>query len=104
MSHNDADDYARRLYDRVPGHYRAYDAELGQPLLALLRVVGEQVANIRQDLDVLWDNFFIETCADWAVPYIGALVGTNLLTHPVGESSRLDVWNTIPWRRSNGTP
>jgi hypothetical protein len=105
MSHNDADDYAQRLYDRMPGHYRAYDAELGQPLLALLRVVGEQVAKIRQDLDVLWDNFFIETCADWAVPYIGALVGTNLLAHPVEQrSSRLDVWNTIPWRRSKGTP
>jgi hypothetical protein len=104
MTHNDADDYAQRLYARVPGHYRVYDAELGQPLLALLRVVGEQVANVREDLDVLWDNFFIETCADWVVPYIGALAGTNLLAHPVGQSSRLDVWNTIRWRRSKGTP
>ena len=102
MSRNDAEDFAQRLYARVPAHYRVYDAERGQPLLALLRVVGEQVANIRQDLDALWDNFFIETCDDWVVPYIGALVGTNLLAHPVGQSNRLDVWNTVIWRRSKG--
>src|SRR5215471_14415063 len=104
MSKNDANDYAWRLYARVPAHYRVYDAEQGQPLLALLRVVGGQVANLRQDLDALWDNFFIETCDDWVVPYIGALVGTNLLPQPVGQSNRLNVWNTVIWRRSKGTP
>src|SRR5438128_9451487 len=104
MSRNNVEDYAQRLYSRVPAHYRVYDAELGQPLLALLRVVGEQVSNVRQDLDALWDNFFIETCDDWVVPYIGALLGTNLLAHPVGQSNRLDVRNTVRWRRSKGTP
>src|SRR5947209_10901907 len=104
MSHNDAEDYAQRLYARVPAHYRVYDAELGQPLLALLRVVGEQVSNVRQDLDALWDNFFIETCDDWVVLYIGALLGTNLLARPVGQSNRLDVRNTVRWRRNKGTP
>src|SRR5215510_1118809 len=104
MSRNDTEDFAQRLYARVPGHYRVYDVERGQPLLALLRVVGAQAANLRQDLDALWDNFFIETCDDWVVPYIGALVGTNLLQQPVSESNRLDVWNTVIWRRSKGTP
>jgi hypothetical protein len=104
MSRNDAQDFAQRLYARIPGQYRVYDQEQGQPLLALLTVVGEQVANLRQDLDALWDNFFIETCEEWVVPYLGALVGTNLLPHPVGQSNRLDVWNTVVWRRSKGTP
>jgi hypothetical protein len=104
MSRNDALDFAHRLYARVPGHYRVYDAEQGRPLQALLRVIAEQVATIRQDLDTLWDSFFIETCDDWVVPYIGALVGTNLLARPVGQSNRLDVWNTVIWRRSKGTP
>jgi hypothetical protein len=104
MSHNDAVDFAQRLYARVPANYRAYDADQGLPLYALLTVVGEQAANIRADLDSLWDNFFIETCQDWVVPYLGALAGTNLLLKPVGESSRLDVWNTVQWRRSKGTP
>jgi hypothetical protein len=104
MSRNDALDFVRRLYDRVPGHYRVYDAEQGRPLQALLAVIAEQVATVRQDLDALWDGFFIETCDDWVVPYIGELVGTNLLAHPVGQSNRLDVWNTVLWRRSKGTP
>jgi hypothetical protein len=104
MSRNQAEDFAQRLYSRLPGHYRVYDVERGQPLLALLRVVGAQIANVRQDLDALWDNFFIETCDDWVVPYIGALIGTNLLQQPVGQSNRLDVWNTVIWRQSKGTP
>lgn len=102
--HNDAEDFAQRLYGRIPAHYRVYDAEQGLPLLTLMRVVGEQAANLRQDLDALWDNFFIETCEDWAVPYIAAVVGTNLLAHPVGQSNRLDVRNTVRWRRGKGAP
>jgi hypothetical protein len=104
MSQNDARDFAQRLYSRLPGHYRNYDAQQGLPLLALLTVVGAQAANLRQDMDALWDNFFIETCEDWVVPYIGALVGTNLLPQSLGASSRLDVWNTVQWRRNKGTP
>lgn len=101
---NDAEDYAQRLYARVPAHYRAFDEERDQPLLALLRLIGRQAADIRRDMDDLWDNFFIETCEDWIVPYLGALVGTNLLAHPVGQSNRLDVARTVEWRRSKGTP
>src|SRR6185295_17812526 len=104
MSRNDANDYAQRLYERVPAYYRVADAEQGMPLFALLRVVGEQVANLRSDLDKLWDNFFIETSDDWVVPYIATLTGTNLLANPVGQSNRLDVRNTVIWRRSKGTP
>jgi hypothetical protein len=104
MSRNDAEDFAQRLYARVPAHYRGYDTEQGGPLLALLRVVGRQVAVLRQDIDFLWDNFFVETCEDWVVPYLGALVGTNLLARPVGQSNRLDVRRTVLWRRSKGTP
>ena len=104
MSRNDANDYARRLYARVPAYYRVADEEEGFPLYALLQVVGEQVANLRFDLDALWDDFFIETCDDWVVPYLAALTGTNLLPNPVGQSNRLDVRNTVLWRRSKGTP
>ena len=87
MSRNDALDFAQRLYSRIPAHYRVYDAEQGLPLYALLTVVGEQAANIRTDIDALWDNFFIETCADWVVPYLGALAGTNLLTGTWGRAA-----------------
>jgi len=103
MSGNDAVDVTQRLYGCIPENYRVYDQEQGQPLLALVQVIAEQVANLRQNLDDLWDDFFIETCQDWVVPYIGALVGTNLLANPVGRSNRLEVRYTVLWRRSKGT-
>ena len=103
MSRNDAEDFTQRLYARIPENYRVYDQEQGQPLLALVQVVAEQVANLRQNLDDLWDDFFIETCEDWVVPYIGALVGTHLLDNPVERSNRLEVRDTVLWRRSKGT-
>jgi hypothetical protein len=103
MSRNDAEDFTQRLYARIPENYRVYDQEQGLPLLALVQVIAEQVANLRQNLDDLWDDFFIETCQDWVVPYIGALVGTNPLANPVGRSNRLEVRDTVLWRRSKGT-
>jgi hypothetical protein len=104
MSRHDAEDFAQRLYARIPAHYRAYDAAQGDPLRALVRIVARQVAVVRRDLDDLWDDLFIETCDDWVVPYLGALVGTNVLARPVGQSNRLDVRKTVLWRRSKGTP
>jgi hypothetical protein len=101
---NTAADYADRLYDRLPAHYRAYDAEQGGPLRVLFELVGAQVADLRDDLDDLRDNFFIETCDEWVVPYLAALVGTRLLARPVAQSNRLDVLNTVAWRRGKGTP
>ena len=104
MSRNSPLDFTQRLYERIPANYRVYDAERGQPLLALMRTIAGPVSALRRDLDALWDNFFIETCDDWVVPYLGALVGTNVLVHPVGRSNRLDVASTIDWRRRKGTP
>ena len=49
--------------------------EQGGPLKALLSVIAEQVAVLEEDLDQLYDDQFIETCAEWVVPYIGDLVG-----------------------------
>src|SRR4051812_24013425 len=104
MTANDPQAFAARLYSRIPSQYRVLDEEQERPLLALMQVIGEQAAILRQNLDDLWDDFFIETCDDWVVPYLGALVGANLLSHPVGQSNRLDVRNTVLWRRSKGAP
>lgn len=64
-----------RLYDLLPAIHRVRDAERGYPLKALLAVIAEQVNIVEDDIDGLYDNWFIETAQDWAVPYIGALVG-----------------------------
>jgi hypothetical protein len=68
-----------RLYDLMPVVYRERDEKEGYPLRELLRLVTEQADIVHSDIELLWDNFFIETCQRWAVPYIGDLVSNNLL-------------------------
>ena len=73
-----------RLYDLLPAIYRMRDADQGYPLQALLRVIAEQVNVVEDDIAQLYDNWFIETAQDWAVPYIGDLVGYPPV-HEAGE-------------------
>jgi hypothetical protein len=64
-----------RLYELVPQIYRQRDEAQGQPLRTLLRVLAEQANVIEDDLDALYDDWFIETCREQLVPYLGELVG-----------------------------
>jgi hypothetical protein len=75
------------------------------PLKALLAVMAEQVAVLEEDLAQLYDDIFIETCAEWVVPYIGDLVGARgLFVFPNAPfSQRAQVANTIAYRRRKGT-
>lgn len=68
-----------QLYDLLPRWVRLRDADAGEPLRALLAVIAEQVDLTRTGIEQLYANWFIETCEDWAVPYIGDLVGYRVL-------------------------
>ncbi len=83
---------------------RLQQSALGGPLANLLAVFAEQVAVLREDLDQLYDDQFIETCADWVVPYIGELLGSHAL-HGIAAiaSPRAEVAHTIAYRRRKGT-
>jgi hypothetical protein len=75
------------------------------PLASLLAVVAEQVAVLGEDIEQLYDDAFVETCADWIVPYIGDLIGYRAL-HGVAAkvaSPRAEVAHTIAYRRRKGT-
>ncbi|PWT99390.1 MAG: hypothetical protein C5B51_27315 [Terriglobia bacterium] len=107
-----------RLYELVPVIYRQRDAVQGYPLRALLRVAAEQLILIEKDIAGLYENWFIETCDDWVVPYIGSLIGYRTV-HDAGEPApgatpeqqainrilypRADVANTVRFRRRKGT-
>ena len=107
-----------RLYELVPVVYRERDAQQGYPLRALLQVIAEQVNVVEADIAQLYENWFIETCQDWVVPYIGDLIGYRLV-HEAGEPGdintaqgsalnkilipRREVSNTIRYRRRKGT-
>jgi hypothetical protein len=107
-----------QLYELLPVVYRQRDAGQGYPLRALLQVIAEQVNVVEADVAQLYDNWFIETCEDWVVPYIGDLIGYRPV-HEAGEPGdpatlrerlrnkilipRREVANTIGYRRRKGT-
>lgn len=96
---------AERLYGLLPGIHRLRDAERGEPLKALLATIAGQIGVIEEDLAQLYDDQFIETCADWVVPYIGDLIGWRQLhgVAPKVSSPRAEVAHTIAYRRRKGT-
>jgi hypothetical protein len=103
-----------RLFQLLPAVYRLRDAAQGSPLRALLRVIAGQVNLIEADIDQLYQNWFIETCEDWVVPYIADLIGYQNV-HEAGQPDgngqirdrilipRQEVANTIGYRRRKGT-
>jgi hypothetical protein len=94
-----------QLYDLLPDVYRIRDAGQGEPLKALLSVVAEQASALEEDLAQLYDDLFIETCADWVVPYIGDLIGYRALNGATAKVARprAEVADTIDFRRRKGT-
>ena len=60
---------------------------------------------MEENLAQLYDDQFIETAADWVVPYIGDLIGYRALhgVTPELTSPRAEVANTIAYRRRKGT-
>lgn len=95
-----------RLYNLLPGIYQSYDALQGEPLRALLALLEQELALLETDIDRLYDNWFIETCEDWVVPYIGDLLNTQRLysrSPRRGQERRAFVANTLAYRRRKGT-
>jgi hypothetical protein len=95
----------QKLYELLPAIYRIRDAEQGEPLKALLSVIAEQISVLEENLEKLYDDQFIETCAEWVVPYIGDLIGYRPLhgVVPKISSPRSEVAHTIAYRRRKGT-
>jgi hypothetical protein len=96
---------ADRLYELLPAIYRVRDAENGMPLRALMQVIAGQAAVLQDNIRQLYDDEFIETCAQWVIPYIGDLLGATPV-YQVGSATsrrRAEVANTIGYRRRKGT-
>ncbi|XHR98455.1 hypothetical protein ACFB49_00450 [Sphingomonas sp. DBB INV C78] len=93
------------LYTLLPAIYRLRDAEEGYPLRELIDVLAEQAAVVEENIEQLYDDQFIETCSDWAAPYIGGLIGYRPLHGTTADvaSPRAEIANTIGYRRRLGT-
>jgi hypothetical protein len=98
--------YAERLWLLLPAVYRTADTDSFNapgPLRELLNRIGAQVAVARRGIDRLWADQSIETCDNWVIPYLGDLLGTNLVSNIDPRAQRLDVAKTIHYRRRKGT-
>lgn len=93
------------LYDLLPAVYRQRDEIEGWPLKSLVEVVAEQIKILENDIDKLYDNWFIETCDPWVVPYIGSLLGVKGLrkSGKFFSTPRSQIANTLFYRSSKGT-
>ncbi len=93
-----------RLYGLLPEILRYRDAEAGQGLRAFLAVFDQEYAAIEQSIAGLYDDWFVETCEDWLLPYIGDLVGIERSLLAQALTSRAFVGRSLHYRRRKGTP
>jgi hypothetical protein len=98
--------YADKLWNLLPAVYRALDTDqfnANGPLRELVNRIGATAAPLRRSIDRLWEDQSIETCDDWVIPYIAALLDTRLVLGLDARGQRLDVANTIDYRLRKGT-
>ena len=93
----------------LPPHVIERDAETGGLLRALLEAVAGELAVVEDDVQRLYDSWFVETCPEWVVPYLADLVGLVGLPGDLGAgtgggvSRRAVVANTVAYRKRKGT-
>lgn len=94
----------KNIYDLLPAVYRIRDAELDYPLKALIEIIAQQAGTMQHNIAQLYDNWFIETCEEWVIPYIGDLLGVRNLHTISGAavSQRAYIANTLSYRRRKG--
>lgn len=94
------------LFARLPGHLQSRDAEAGHALEALMGVLRSELRHVEQDLDQLYDNWFVETCEPWVLPYIADLLGARPMREIGADQAgllRAYVANIHQYRQAKGT-
>ncbi len=94
------------LYELLPAYYRLIDDERGKPLEAFIELLAREGGIVEENITQLYENWFIETCDEWVVPYIGDLLGVKGV-HEIEDatvySRRAYIANTLAYRRRKGT-
>lgn len=98
--------YEAKIWALIPEIYRNEDGTSHRPdqLRALVRILAAEAAVARRGIDRVLADTRIDEADDWAIPYIGALLGTRLLGSANPAGRRADVGHTIKYRRRAGTP
>lgn len=96
----------RRLYNLLPELYRWRDEQQGKPLEAFLSVLERELHTLEIDMEAMYDNWFIQTCDNWTVPYLADLLGIRdqiVQIDYMPFTQRRRVANTLAYRRRKGT-
>ncbi len=108
---------ADRLYRLLPELYRLRDfpdaksepkkalqTEPGlEELYRFVHVLAAPLAEVRQSIEEMHANLFVDTAADWALPFLAQLVDLSLI-FPEARSNRRDLRSAVAFRRRKGTP
>lgn len=103
------DERTAYLESLLPAHVLQRDAETGGLLRALLGAVAGELATLEDDVQALYDAWFVETAPEWVLPYLADLVGLEGLPGDLGAgtgagvSRRGVVANTAAYRQRKGT-
>ena len=93
-----------RLYHLLPELYRRMDESGDRPLKAFMAVLESEYNRLEEDIGAMYDDWFIETCDMWFVPYIADLIGVRNLQDMVQfANQRRLVANSLAYRRRKGT-
>ncbi len=100
-----SDSIEERFYALLPQLYRHRDMLQGQPLRALLAVLEGEYQALSQDMQATYDNWFVDTCDEWVLPYLADLLGIRGLDHVqhLFPTQRRLVANALAYRRRKGT-
>jgi hypothetical protein len=97
--------YAEKLWALVPEVHRDEDARAAVPgqLRALVEILAGQAAVARRSVERLWGDTRVDEADDWAIPYIGALLGARPVNALNRDGQRANLARTILYRRRQGT-
>lgn len=93
------------LYELLPAYVRYRDGLEGEPLRRVMEALEIPYRALLEDVEALYDGWFIETCDLWRVPYVADLLGVRGLgdQRNLVPSQRTRVANTLAYRRHKGT-
>jgi len=94
-----------RLYQLLPSLYQQRDVAVGEPLRAFLALLERGFQEVEEDIERLYDNWFVDTSQEWILSYLGDLLGVRDLVDEksILMSQRRRIANAIRYRRRKGT-